>query len=209
VRKLLPIVLVLAIAALAVWLFRKPAVVETPKIATAPALAKVEAPALSKVEAPKLAPPVVPPARKPSAEPPTAPVADATPAPGGTQAELNATIDDVTSLMQAGDFVGLFEKYAAPEDVAKMSPQDKAEMEQGMQQAMANPQAQQMMQAETRMFQSLKDQTPQMNATGDQATYQMTPTADMLPPGMALPPSEPMTFEKIDGRWYIKNGDGL
>ncbi len=207
-RKLWLIVLVIAITVLAVWLFRQPTAAATPKLAMAPAPVNIAAPAPNKVEPPKLAPPVVP---KSVAEAPVAAPAavEAAPAAEGTQAELNATIDDIASMMQAGDLVGLFEKYASPEDQAKMTPQDKAEMEQGMQQAMADPQAQQMIQGMTRMFQSLKDQTPQMNATGDQATYQMTPTADMLQPGMALPPSQPMTFEKIDGRWYIKGGEGF
>jgi hypothetical protein len=75
-----------------------------------------------------------------------------------------------------------------------------------MEQEMSRPEAQQVMQGLAQMFQSMKDQTPEINATGDQVTYQMTPPASMLPPGMATPPSRPMTFEKIDGRWYIKDG---
>ena len=84
---------------------------------------------------------------------------------------------------------------------AKMRPEAKA----AMQQQMSSPEAQQMLQGMAQMFQSMKDQTPDINATGDQATYQMTPPAGMLPPGMPTPPPRPMTFVKIDGRWYIKN----
>jgi hypothetical protein len=80
-----------------------------------------------------------------------------------------------------------------------------------MQQQMASSQGQQMIQMMSSMIQSLKGQTPEMNAAGDQATYQMqmTPPPGMLPPGVNVPQRTiPMTFVKEDGKWYIKSNQG-
>jgi hypothetical protein len=52
-------------------------------------------------------------------------------------------------------------------------------------------------------FVSIKSQTPQMNAAGDEATFQFT----MLPPpGMDAPPRvTPMVMVKINSKWYLKD----
>ncbi len=205
-RSLVIILVVAVLTVGAIWYFKKPAgAALAPKAAEAP---KPAAPTIApksptaQIEAPKAQA-----APAPAATPKPATTVAAVAAKGDPQAELNTAIDDITSMLQAGQFMALFEKYATPEDQAKMPPEEKAQMEQEATQMMSQPEGQMMIQMMTAGFLSIKDQTPQMNAAGDQATYQMTvtPPPGMGPPGGG-PETEPMTFVKIDGKWYIKDG---
>jgi len=203
-RSLVATVIAAALVGGAVWYFTQPAAPAPAPVKTAEApKAAAAAPVKPSTQiAPPIAPPVVAPAPKPTA---AQPAANPDPAAAKTdpQAELNTAIDDIISLLQSGNMMALFEKYATPEDQAKMPPEEKAQMEQ----MMSQPGAQMMIQMMVSGIQSIKDQTPQMNAAGDEATYQMTmsPPAGMGPAGRA-PQTEPMTFVKVDGKWYIKDG---
>ncbi len=199
----------LAAAGGAVWWFLQPAPPPPDPVKIAAAPKPVEAPKPAPVVAPtKIAAPLAPPvaAPKPVA---SAPVATAQPAAAtGTQAELNSAIDDISTMMQSGDMLGVMKKYMPPDQLAQIPPEQMAQMEQIMQQQAAVPQLQQMMQGMSQALGDLKNQTPEMNATGDKATYQLTMPAGALPPGVNLPPTQPVTFQKINGQWYIQNGPG-
>jgi len=204
-KNILITVTILALGGAVLWWFTQPAAQapSSAKIAAAPATLR---PALSmpaskpaQVEAPKAAPAVPDPVSASSVT-----TSDST--KGDPQMELGTAIDDMATMLQAGDMPGLLEKYTSPEQMAKVSPEQKAVMAQRIQQQMTDPHVQQMQQSVAQILWSFKSQTPEMNATGDEATYQMTPTADMAPPGEPLPASVPMTFIKIDGRWYLKSG---
>jgi len=202
------LIFVLAAGGAAWWFLQSPAPAPEPvKTAAAPKPAEAPKPApvksITQVAAP-IAPPVVAPAAKPAVAAQPAPAQPAT----GVQAELNAAIDDMTTMMQSGDMVGMMKKYMSPERLAQIPPEQLAQMEQVMQQQAQSPQMQQMFQAMSQSFAALKDQTPEMNAAGDQATYQMAIPASILPPGMAAPPPRPVTFQKVDGQWYINGPAG-
>lgn len=191
-RKLGIIALVILLAAGAVWLFQKP---EVP--APAPKVAEAPKPAPDKIEAPKLAKaaiaaPVAPPAVAKDA-PATTPAKSA----GDPQAELNTTLTDMVSLLQSGDMLTAFHRYMPPDFIAKMPPQQLQQIEQGMQQEMSQPEAQQGVQMMVTVLQNMQTMTPAMNETGDKATYQI-----MDPSGQSTKP-EPFTLKKIDGKWYV------
>jgi len=208
-KNLILAVVIVALVGLGPWWSTQPTAtipVKTAEVA-APAPVMVEAP--KQVAPPTIAAPIAPPVAQPAPAP--QPVA-ADLAIDGAQAELNAAFDDIATMIQAGDFEGVSEKYATPTALAKIEqiPQERqAAKKQAMQQMMSSPQGQQMKQVMTQKFQSLKNQTPEMNASGDEATYQLKATADLLPPGTAIPPPRPIGFVKIDGRWYAKNSDDL
>ncbi len=207
-RSLLIVFIVAALTVGAVWYFKQAAAdAPAPKTAEVPKPAPAT-PAAPKVVSTQIEAPKAQPAPKPVETPATAATTAATVAPkGDPQAELGTAIDDITTMLQAGNFMSLFDKYASPDDKAKMSPEEKAQMEQEMSQMATDPEAQMMLQMMTAGFQSIKDQVPQMNAAGDEATYQMSINlpAGMGPPGGGAQ-TEPMTFQKVDGKWYIKDG---
>ncbi len=205
------IILVFVLAAGgAVWWFLQPAPAEPANpakpavVAPKPAEAAKAAPII--VTPTKVAAPIAPPVAAPkiAAAPQPAPA----PAANSVQVELNTAIDDMATMMQNGDMIAMMKKYMPPDELAQIPPEQMAQMEQMMQQQAAVPQLQQMLQSMSQSLSALKDQTPEMNAAGDQATYQMAMPAGILPPGANIPPTRPVTFKKIDGQWYIQNGPG-
>ncbi len=74
-----------------------------------------------------------------------------------------------------------------------------------------DPAEQEFYQGVTLAWLSLKDQTPKINVTGDEATYQMTmPYLRFVPPGAQVPMMQRiLVLQKIDGKWYFKVGDIL
>ncbi|HTB62068.1 MAG TPA: RNA polymerase sigma factor [Opitutales bacterium] len=145
---------------------------------------------------------------------PAQPVA-ADPANDRIQAELNAVIDDMASMYESGDWAGMINKYLSPDELAKqnLATQDAAQVSQApqqaakaqaMQQMPSTPQGQQVIQGMVQMMLSMKTQSPELNATGDEATYQVTKPATDLGYGVVLPGGlKTVVFQKIDGRWYI------
>ncbi len=201
-------IVLLAAAGGAFWLLHAPAPV--PAQASAPAPATVAPTPPAEVKAPRVAMPTAAPAPVEAAAPVAAAEPATQPAPtnGDPQAELSTAIPDIIGLLQAGDMVGLMERYGPPDEIAKMPPEQLAQMKQQMQTEMQNPQMQQMMQSMVQVFTAMKDQTPTYNAAGDRATYQVTP-----PAGASAPQGMPnkISFKKIDGKWYgdDDNGDGF
>jgi type IV secretory pathway VirB10-like protein len=203
-RSLVIFIIVAGIAgAAAWWLFQTPAapapekVAETPPVeAPKPPQATPPPPPAPRVEAPAIKPVQAPaPAPEPVAAQPAS-----NPNQGDPQLNLDTAIADICTRAQAGDLVGLMEDYISPDDQAKMPPGQFDQMKQMMQTMASSPQGQQMLQQLTQAFQGLQDQTPTYNDAGDRATY----TA--IPPGGTTP--QPITFKKVDGRWYADMGAG-
>ncbi len=189
-RKLIIVVVSAVLTVGVVWLFRAPAPAAA-KVAAAPAAAMPQ-PAVAKSVVPTVAAPNVAPVT-PKASPPTA-VAK----PGqDPQAELNTSLSDMISLVQAGDLLTAFNRYLPPDVIAKMLPEQKSRMEQAFANASADPQAQMAMQMMVTVLQGMQAQTPTMNDAGDRATYQV------YDPSGQDPQSRPFAMKKIDGKWYI------
>lgn len=189
-RKLIIVVVSAVLTVGVVWLFRAPAPAAA-KVAAAPAAAMPQ-PAVAKSVVPTVAAPHVAPVT-PKAPPPIA-VAK----PGqDPQAELNTSLSDMISLVQAGDLLTAFNRYMPPDFLAKMSPQVKERLEQQFANAATDPQGQMELQLMTVMLQGMQSETPTMNDAGDRATYQV------YDPSGQDPQSRPFAMKKIDGKWYI------
>jgi len=196
------IALAVAIVGLGLWWLSQPTTAAPEKMAAAPLPAKTMVPA-KMVASPTIAPPVAPPAQQtdialaavapPIEESPPDPNAD-------PQADLKTAIPDIVRLIRAGDQVGAYKTYCPPDE---LNPKDVQQMQDLIMQSMAAtaqvPELQQLMQKNrdefARAFEALEDQTPIYNDAGDEATYKFAM------PGEG---TEPMTFGKIDGKWYIK-----
>ncbi len=204
--KLRPVLTIVAVAALTlgvVW-FLKPATPEAPKAA---AVAK---PAAPKPDAPK--PPssqVVAPVVKPADKPANKPADPAKPTDSDPQKELVSSLNDITDLLNAGDVYGAMMRYLPPDMITQMTDHlpesERGNMQQMIQQEMSQPEAQQGIQMMVQVVDSMKTMTPEVNAAGDKATYQISD-----PTGQD-PKSVPFSFQKIDGKWYVspdmmKNG---
>jgi hypothetical protein len=208
-RAPLTVLFVAGVTVGAIWLFNKPAPVAE-KTAAAPVAMSV--PKAAPAPVPQVVAPLAPPAPITSASPESnAPIAADAPAPISTDphADLNACIDDITTMLQTGNISGLVDNYAPPQVLAQMPPEAKAQMEAYM----SDPKAQQQIQMMAQVFQGLHGVVPTMNDAGDHATYQVTPPQGMfsdvqLGQGGSVPATIPITFVKQNGRWYIGDGPG-
>jgi hypothetical protein len=147
--------------------------------------------------------PIAPPAAKPAIHTTaTKPAATATkPAlPPALKEELHAMLTDLAALYQAGDMLTILRTYTSPEELAEMSP----DTEKTLQLVANNPDTLQIYHALGEAFALLKNQTPEMNVAGDEATYLLAIPPGSLPPGMTDEPPRPVTFQKINGKWYLK-----
>jgi hypothetical protein len=181
----------LAVAGLA-WLFHTPPPVV--KVAAAAA-------AVTKADAPKTAPTQIAPPVAPPAQNAGEPTADAAPAPdtteGDPEKELGVAIDDIVDLLQAGDIYTAMMRYVPPDMLAQIPEEEKAMMQSQIQSQMAQPQAQQGIQMFIQVFQSMKTMSPTINGSGNLATYQISD-----PSGRSAQ-THPMSFVKIEGKWYV------
>jgi len=139
--------------------------------------------------------PVVPPAVPSASTVASAPMGD-------PQAEIGTAVDDIISLLRASEILIFYEKYTPPADEAKWPASHRNEYAREDAMVKANPSGGGQMESMISGFESMKGQTPQMNAAGDEATFQFTMQP---PPGMDAPPRvTPMVMVKIDGKWYLK-----
>ncbi|HTB63695.1 MAG TPA: sigma-70 family RNA polymerase sigma factor [Opitutales bacterium] len=121
---------------------------------------------------------------------------------GNPQAEIDTAVDDIISLLRSSEILIFYEKYTSPGDKANWTagPPDAYVREDAA--VKANPSGGGMTESMISGFESMKGQTPQMNAAGDEATFQFTMQP---PPGMDAPPRvTPMVMVKVDGKWYLK-----
>lgn len=219
-RSSLPIIIVVALVAGAIGWFAHtppapsaekapPAAVDTTKsapAAVAPAAVKVAAPSaapapVAKSSSPAQAAPVMAAASAPAA-PATTP-ASAPAAPGVTPPELSNVIMEITNLAQSGDFVSLYENYESPQKMAALTAEQKTFIENQIRQQMSGPNGASAIQGQVAILQALSNTTPTMNSAGDHATFQVPTPTDLAPAGTNLPPTIPINFVKVDGRWYL------
>ncbi len=110
---------------------------------------------------------------------------------------MGTSIDDIIGLLQAGDLYTAMMRYFPPDKLAEISPADMAGMQQNLQQMMAQPEAQMGIQMMVQVLQNMKTMTPTMNDAGDKATY------DVSDPTGQDTRTQPFSFEKIEGKWYV------
>ncbi len=130
------------------------------------------------------------------------------------QAELKAAFLDMGRLIRAGDYATFKETYGyiAPSQSDLDDIQRAREHQVSVAAARArdpdNPLTRHMQQldiAGAQSYEALANQTPTFNSAGDEATYQYI-APDYYGTGTYTGTGEPtpMTFIKIDGRWYAK-----
>jgi len=200
IKTFVAVVIIAIFTASGIWWFTQPTKTNSEKTAevstSTPPKVIASMPAAMSV-APQVALPTAKPA--PVSQPVTA-----APAKDGVQAELDAVIDDIVTMVQAGDMKGMEEKYGLPVDPAKLSPRQIAMRASGNTPAdLSSIMPPELLQRTAQGFESLKTQTPHLNAAGDKATYQATMPAITLPSGVNIPESkQTFVLQKIDGRWY-------
>ncbi len=167
-----------------------PAQVAAPAVAPAPA--KTVASASVTPPVPNTAPAVA--ADAGSAAPPAA---------GATPPELTNVITEMNGLVQGGDLVSVYENYMPPQKMAALTPEQKDFIENQIRTQLQGPNGAKVLQAQQQMIQALSSITPTMNAAGDHATFQVPTPKDLAPAGANLPPTLPVNFIKIDGKWYL------
>ncbi len=124
--------------------------------------------------------------------------------PGQTadsQASLKSAIPDLVRRLRTGDRVDAFKAYTPPNEYDDRRIQQMQGLElQALGVAAEDSAFHQIYQKNlddvTRAFTALEDQTPTLNASGDEATYELSL------PGRG---KTPLTFVNISGKWYIKN----
>ncbi len=205
-RKNLLAALTAAVVAIGLWLFYQSAM-PPPVTSMGPAATARKSPQTS-----ALAAPVSPPAAKPGA-PSVAVSPDAVaPAPhpdsaADPQAELITAFADIARMYRANDLLQFWQTYTAPEQWAK----DGNEQTQRILQVQANTAAnpgilgvlQKMDEVFAQGYDALASQTPTYNDAGDEATYTL-----ILDFGVGRKSTEPWTFIKINGKWYLKPVNG-
>jgi len=197
------LVLIVALLCEGIWWFMRPKIAAPEKTAEAPIPAKVSVTAPIKIEAPK---PVAPSTPKPDA----APVAD-TPPPdvdADPQADLKTAIPDIARLKRSGDFLTIYENYTPPDKLNPQTIQTDRIMAKRIADGAANdPRLKQITQRQNesvaRAYEALESQAPTYNETGDEATYMYLAPPELVSGSVPYP----MTFVKINGKWYIKPPD--
>jgi hypothetical protein len=188
---------VLAVVGLA-WLFHTPAPEPAKPVAAAPAPKPIAAP--KPAVSTTIAPPVAQPAQV-SVTQAAAPAPAAPDTGGDPQKELNVAFDDIIGLLQGGNVYDAMMKYISPDDLDKMfaqaPPDVRANLQAQMQQEMSRPEAQQGIAMMVQVVQSMKTMTPDIDSTGNKATYHITD-----PSGQDTQ-SQPFSFKKVDGKWYV------
>ncbi len=199
-------VVVLLGAGYAVWSFRAPAKSATPEpvanaLATTPKpIVPGIAPPRSAVAAPIL-PPVVVAAQSVSA-PAAAPAATGELEPQPQQ-DLDACIAQTLKILEAKDIPGLIKTLMPPDEIQKMIASGQAaSVEDIAAQFSQMPDLDERLAQLQQTLESVKDQTPEFNADGTQATY--TPGASSGVYNSPGGSSGTITFIKVDGNWYLR-----
>jgi hypothetical protein len=125
----------------------------------------------------------------------------AAPADGDPQRELGTSIDDIIGLLQSGDLYTAMMRYIPPDKLAEIPPDQMAGIQTQMQAQMAQPEMQMGLQMMVQVLQNMKTMTPTLNGSGDKATYQISD-----PTGQDSR-TQPFSFQKIEGKWYVNPDD--
>ncbi len=194
------IVVIIILVGVGLWFFTQPK--DKPeKTADVPAPAKVAEP--KPLAPPSIAPPVAPPAPKPD----SAPVAATTPPSDSSdpQTDLKTAFADIARLIRARDVATRYQTYTPPDEFdPKIFRQYQANQLQMHAEAAQDPHLKEIMDKsgdrDAQSYESLADQTPTLNAAGDEATYMRTVVLTESGPTI----QERTDFVKINGKWYEK-----
>ncbi len=202
-------VLVTAIIGILVWWFLRPTPKTQEKTAAAYASSNVAAP--KPLAPPQIAKPLASPVKVNSQTTTSAPPV-AAPAEADPQADLKTAIPDIVRLFRAGDDAAFEQTYTPPD---KLDPeriqQLQAQQQQIRDMVAQDPRMLPMMQSgidtAAQSYEALETQTPTFNASGDEATYMLTRLKVSNGKVVLGDTQIPMTFVKINGKWYWKGGD--
>ncbi len=202
---LVTVIVAVVIVCLGIWWGTWPTVAAPERTAEAPTLGKADA--TPKHVAPQtIAPPVVPPMPKPDAVPVAATPTLA--AEADPQADLKTSLADVARLHRAGNQAEAYRIYAPPdkfEPVLYQAMQD--DDERSAQISEMQQSVQQLRDTIARSWEALEYQTPTFNDTGNEATYLKQGIIPSTDGGFAVGGNaDPVTFIKINGKWYLKDG---
>jgi len=215
--------LLIAIVALGIWWLMRPSAITAEKTAEAPKPVATEA----KIQPPKF-PPATPGSAEASTtsdapkedvsaelrEMDTAvrlmpPVVQSTAYPPPTssnpQADLKTALLDIAHLIRTGgDPEAFLEKYTSPDELGPEKIQQiRADIQRRVDMGAQGPFMQRLFQQTTedmaREYESLENQIPTYNDTGDVATYTYTKNYQYSAPAQIT-----RTFVKINGKWYYK-----
>ena len=118
------------------------------------------------------------------------------------RADLKTVLPDFVSLIRKEGWMSAYLSYMAPARLAAIPPDAKDNLLESAARYLLTPAGQQVAAATAQQYEDLEVQTPTLNETGDEATYFIQP----LPPSPAEPAgsARPITFVRIDGKWYLK-----
>jgi len=128
------------------------------------------------------------------------------------QAELKAAFLDMGRLIRAGDYVAYHETYFYTPNQTELDAIERAKVDQVRTAAKRasnpdNPNTRQVIQlneVNAQAIEALANQTPTFNTAGDEATYQYIDPDYETGTYPGTGEATPLTFIKIDGRWYRK-----
>jgi len=206
-NRVLAILAVSAIGALAIYANKSASLVtvEVPAKTAGHSIPRVPPPVMTKqIEMPSLASPT--PAATKMAAPEPNPVAQtlvadslATPSP---RAELSTMIPELARLIDAQDYETLMQDFMPPDELTAMladcgqpgQPMALADMANRIRQ---DPGMVQKMAAASKFMAYLQTQTPDLDETGENASYPMP---------MVVNGKNTINFVKVEGNWYVKDG---
>jgi len=218
IRKKIPLTIVFtALGGVIIWWFIWQTAPGPKKIAELTTPTKTAA--AKQVESSIIAPPIVSSSPQPIAAPAASSHSVATsPTEIGadSQTDLKTAFADMARLVRAGDMMTLVQTYTPPDKLTPLLIQQ-AQTIEGMAQAQMAalppdlpPEVQEKIahpfERLARIFDSLNDQTPTFNASGDEATYLIARSAPPNSSSGASPAPKPLVMVKINGRWYMKDG---
>ncbi len=121
------------------------------------------------------------------------------------QSDLKKALPDMARLLRAGGWWALIQTYSTPEVLAKMD-LNQYKKDQDAELA-AMPELIKYNDARAQVFDSLKDQTPILNAAGDEARYfyKLPPINDKVDDPKDAP--QLLLMHKVNGKWYLGLSD--
>ncbi len=135
--------------------------------------------------------------------PAPAPAVEPTPS-ADPQSSLKTAIPDLVRRLRSGDRVDAYKAYTPPNEFdAQIIQQMQESQLQALAVAAQDPAFRQILQKNqdevAQAYEALEDQTPTLDATGDEATYEISM------PGSG---KGPVIFVNVDGKWYLRHISG-
>ncbi len=201
-KNFIRIVFLIAIVIVGVWWFMQQTTSTPEKTADATAPAKAKAP--KTIAPPQIAKFLAPSVQSKSeiANAPSKPT-ETPPDPADPQTDLKTVIPDIARLYRAGDMAELYRIYTEPAQFDPVHLQELQTSQNRTADKIVTPSIQSR-ETGAQAYERLETQTPTFNTSGDEATY-MLPAPKLSNEGIAVGETQiPLTFIKIDGKWYVK-----